>query len=348
MLRIDDESQTPKLVAPHAGSLVSEGILERTDLQAMIANSWETFVGEIGFPSLTLIGQEIQPHLDVSDRIDLLAFDDENGRAVVIELKRDSHKLQLLQALSYAAMVAGWEPSRFLEELGEGADADLRNSIENLDAAESPAIMLIAEHFEPEVILTADWLSSSHDVDIACFAITVHRFGGERLLNITQEYPLRALEDLYTARRRRTSRAGSGLKDQTWEDVKAWINYEWGRALIDQALAHKPGDPSRRRFTAPFPTQHGFFLITFQKDAVRVVIYRRRPRDKEFWSAAVPGVTVGEWGSENTRTEGLAFRLTSQAQADAFLAALQRPFPGQDGKTNASDAIGQQDVPARV
>src|SRR3954447_5916378 len=100
MLRIDDETTPAALVAPHAGTLVSEGILERADLQAMIANSWATFTGEIGFPSLALVGEEIQPHPDVADRIDLLAFDDENGRASVIELKRDSHKLQLLQALS--------------------------------------------------------------------------------------------------------------------------------------------------------------------------------------------------------------------------------------------------------
>jgi hypothetical protein len=63
-----------------------------------------TFCEEIG-ESLLVIGQKVRPSDAVPDRIDILAIDDP-GTSVVIELKRGSHKLQLLQAISYAGMVS--------------------------------------------------------------------------------------------------------------------------------------------------------------------------------------------------------------------------------------------------
>jgi hypothetical protein len=66
----------------------------------------------------TRLGSEVQPSDVVQDRIDLLGIDP-NGAAVIIEIKRDSHKFQLLQALSYAGMIAKWEPKRFIERLIE-------------------------------------------------------------------------------------------------------------------------------------------------------------------------------------------------------------------------------------
>src|SRR5947207_14955752 len=118
MLRIDRQKKAfTRLETP---KMAEVSITERNDLQEYICNSPEAFFQEIG-QSLFLIDNEVQPSDDVEDRIDLLALDKE-GQAVIIELKRGNNKLQMFQAISYAGMVAKWQPDDFLEYL----DADKR------------------------------------------------------------------------------------------------------------------------------------------------------------------------------------------------------------------------------
>jgi len=92
-----------------ATEMKTENVLERYDLQEAIIQSWELFKNEIGLPSAFLIGDAINPHPSTQNTIDLLAYDPDDSSIIVIELKRDKHKLHLLQALSYAAMVNTWD-----------------------------------------------------------------------------------------------------------------------------------------------------------------------------------------------------------------------------------------------
>jgi hypothetical protein len=143
--------------------LKSENLLERQDLQQFIYNSWENFKNEIGLPTAILIGQEIKPHDSVQDSIDLLAFDQDDSSLIVIELKREKNKLQLLQAISYAAMVATWDSEKLIKEVSRNIKNQNSNEaleiIKNIELNEDIKIVLIAEHYDPEVILTAEWLS---------------------------------------------------------------------------------------------------------------------------------------------------------------------------------------------
>ncbi len=76
----------------------------------MIRNSPADFFAELGEGLLPVV-EESRPSEVVDDRIDLLALD-RDGSAMLAKFKRGAHKLQLLQALSYAAMVADWNPAR--------------------------------------------------------------------------------------------------------------------------------------------------------------------------------------------------------------------------------------------
>jgi hypothetical protein len=185
--------------------MAQEKLLERGDIQDLLVRSWDAFVEDLGFPTLRLLGQEIHPHESVSNRIDILGFDEEEGIPVVIELKRDRHKLHLLQALSYAAMVWTWDEEQLKAAAGDDADDDLVNSIENRSDDSSPRIVLIAEDYDPEVILTADWLSAQHGVDIYCFSVWLQRHGTERLVRFQ-------LSITHYASCRTSIESGSGLE----------------------------------------------------------------------------------------------------------------------------------------
>ena len=98
MLRIDETSKT--LVAPPAGGLVTEVSPDRDELLALVCSSWEAFAGELGQPSLRFVVQGQAPGLEV------LAFDEQAGRAVVVGVSSEVGDAQLSGALAGAASVA--------------------------------------------------------------------------------------------------------------------------------------------------------------------------------------------------------------------------------------------------
>src|SRR5918994_929644 len=103
MLKLDASAKSLSRVA--STTMAQQSILERADFQAAIEASWEVFCAELGYDELFRVGSEVVPHDSCRDRIDLLALSRE-GTPVVFELKRHRDRLQLLQAISYAAMVA--------------------------------------------------------------------------------------------------------------------------------------------------------------------------------------------------------------------------------------------------
>src|SRR3954452_16897022 len=114
LLRIDETSKT--LVAPQAGGLVTEAAPERDELLALINASWEAFAAELGLPHLRLVGLEAAPGAD------LLAFDEAEGRAVVLHVTGETVEWQVARALSAAAEVAGWDAAQ-LASIDEALEA---------------------------------------------------------------------------------------------------------------------------------------------------------------------------------------------------------------------------------
>ena len=151
MLTIDRDSQSFSVLDTPTSADVS--ITERYDLQEFISTSPDAVFKDIG-QEWFLIGKEFEPSSNVQDRIGLLSVDNE-GTAVVVELKRGNHKLHMLQAISYAGMVAKWIPNNFLQLLDDDQKEALADFLE-VDQEEmnrQQRIVLIADLTEAQEYL---------------------------------------------------------------------------------------------------------------------------------------------------------------------------------------------------
>jgi hypothetical protein len=240
MLRIDRDG---KSLSPLGTPRLAEvSITERYDLQELIANSPVAFFAEIG-RELFVVGKEVLPSTSVQDRIDLLCID-KSGAVVVIELKRGNHKLHLLQAISYAAMISKWTADEITQLLNDEAQERLLEflNVESHEINHEQKIVLIAEAFDYAVLASAEWLSEVNGIDIACCRISVAKdqVSGSEYLVCANVYP--APELVNQAVRRGRTRSTS----VTWADwdeaLKSLENPEvvsfFKRAIADGAEAY--------------------------------------------------------------------------------------------------------------
>ncbi len=174
MLRIDETSKT--LVAPQAGGLVTDANPDRAELLSLLAGSWEAFASELGHTSLRLVAAEPVPGLD------LLAFDESAGRAVVVQVTAGVEFAEVGRGLAAAAQVASWDATTL---------AGVHESLSAAVPGDSPQVVLIASSFDGATVATVDWLARRHGVELSCFAVSFLRFGAERLLTVRREFPPR-------------------------------------------------------------------------------------------------------------------------------------------------------------
>jgi hypothetical protein len=170
--------QNNKFVQLAESDLKANGLLERFNLQEAIAQSWEAFTKEIKIPELIYVGNEVVPDERIMGRIDILAFDPNDNVPVVIELKRDKDKYQLLQGISYAAMVSNWSTEQFLQEAkNQNPDnhSDLEEALSGAEIDSNIRIILIAEKFDPEVIISTDWLMQNYSLDITAISLDIFK-----------------------------------------------------------------------------------------------------------------------------------------------------------------------------
>jgi hypothetical protein len=309
MLKFKDN----KFISIKRSSLKDEEILERYNLQQAIIDSWDQFKSEIGMPDILYVGQEVNPHNSVENRIDILAFHPNENLPIVIELKRGKNKLQLLQSITYASMVSSWGEEEFLKIAEENNSFDLEDLKSSLSGFDSDAvrIVLLAEKYDPEVIISADWLYRAHELDIIACSINVFENEKEVFFSFTQKYPLAELEDSYVERTRKKLKIRSGTNgDQDWEDVKQKIAYSsWGSEVIDLCRQRMDGDPSRRRFVHVFKNYDGLkgISINIRQKYVNVYIFGKPEEgDKFFQNKFRDEIEISEWKngwSFNVKTE---------------------------------------------
>jgi len=317
MLRIDRATKT---FQPLDQRLLPEvGIRERSDLQQMIKATPEPFFRELG-ERLLLVVEELRPTDFVDDRIDLLAVD-ETGVAVVIELKRGGHKLHLLQAIAYAGMVAKWDSRRFIAErarlTGHAQDAT-EDELEDFlgDAASlnhSQRIILIAESFEYEVLVAAEWLNERFNVDIRCARLSLSGDSANDFLTCSVIFPPPEITE--HAARRGISRVPTPAR---WSDWTEALSDSDNPALIDffkrQLANGVPNNLSRRFITIPVAGR-GLFRVSARKNRAYVWQSGRFQDDLAFWKERLsPQSEVAEVADGKR----VRFYLTSEADFRRF------------------------------
>lgn len=320
MLKLDAASK--ELTPVPATTLTQSNILERADLQAAIESSWDAFAAELGYDELFLVGSEITPHDSCKDRIDLLGLS-RDGTPVVFELKRHRDKLQLLQAISYAAMVARWDARRFLDAVGARDDEEADELRSLLSGGsfelETPEIVLIAESFDPEVILAADWLGR-FEVPISAFAITAVEHEGSTLISLDQKFPLPGVDDLYV---RRSARAG-GEPTGSWDDALKAVEFPFAKRAVDIFRKRIEGSPHRRAFYSIYSgCPLGRLRIALKKKYLKVYTRDQSAEaEKVIRERLEPVIKVNSWGNENTKNSGFTFTIDTEAQFNHFLKAV--------------------------
>lgn len=320
------EFKNKKLIKLRESNLKDKDILERYGLQEAIISSWEQFKDEINMPQLSLIGSEVCPHHSVQNSIDILAYDTIDNLPVVIELKRDKNKLQLLQSISYASMVATWSKENYVNIAKSQKVSDIDDLEDELSGIENESgvkIILIAEKFDPEVMISADWLYSNFNMDISTFSLSVFSKGEETYFNFIQTYPLPELKDAYEMRTKRKQPTSEDTS--SWDEIREKFNYDWADTILDTFLSLSPGDTKRKRF----PPLVGFKdVIPFEKISaafrgkwVLIYLWGKPDNAEELLKEAFGNnADIGEW------RDGYSIKLHNKKDGINFLNWLKVPL----------------------
>jgi hypothetical protein len=289
MLRLDKSGKT--LIRVPRKKLADLGLLERNDIQQMIRHSPDAFFEELG-ERLKLIGEEIRPTNDVDDRIDLLAIDSQ-GAAVVVELKRGTHKLHLLQALGYASMVSKWESSRFGDEYSsstgkshDAAEEELEDFLDE-DAVLNGAqrIILLAEDFEHEVLVTAEWLSEKYSVDVRCYRLAMSAEDHAEFLSCTCIYPPPEVTE--HAKHRGIRSGDRPIKWATWDEALSAIENPAVREFYRKELEAGRESYLRRRILRYRTDGIRRLSVIARRKLAYVWEHRRFKDDEKYWKEAL-------------------------------------------------------------
>lgn len=187
------------------------GLLERKDLEAWVLKN-PSLLGE----KLFIITTEFHGFDKTQERLDVMAID-ENGKLVIVELKRIDSGSTHLQAINYAAyssnlkfndivdLFSEYQKSKGNEITSDEAMEKIRSSIKNEefeDLDSQPRILLAAQEFSSETISAVLWLRS-FGLDIACVKLNLYRLGDRVVISPQKIVPLPEAEDFIIQRERK-------------------------------------------------------------------------------------------------------------------------------------------------
>jgi hypothetical protein len=275
-------------------TLSDAGIGERSGLQELILKNSEAFFEECQ-ETLFLVKEEVEPSSQVSSRIDLLAID-VKGHAVIVELKRGSDKMQLLQSLTYAAMLADWPEERFRKHIPTahmGAFEQFRHDHDITKLNEFQRIILIAESFDFEILRT---LAQENDE-------------GMEYLAALQLFPPRALAS--QARRRGALKSEEASK---FTEIEELLQSCTNKAIVRFYTDRLGERRNKRRDSLVFPHLGQMrFRIRPKKEYARVNQLGRFDGDADHWQKTMSAPLL------RAHPTYLRFRLTTDSDIEAFL-----------------------------
>lgn len=198
-------------------TLESIGARERQDLQEWIISHPESLGDGILVVTCEYDKWESGSGGTTKKRLDILGLDT-SGRLVVVELKRDEDSDIHLQAITYAAMVAGFTEETLADvyadfltkrngEKTSSSDAldVLRKHVEgelDTDILAVPRIILLARHHPQQVLTSTVWLTQQ-GLDIELRQVEAFQVDGVSLVSFAQMYPVPGVEDLLLGPARR-------------------------------------------------------------------------------------------------------------------------------------------------
>lgn len=324
MLKIN--RNTTSLERLNKKTLAQAEILERQGLQKMIVENPGPFFEEIE-EQLILIGQEIHPSENVGDRIDILALD-ESGNTVIIELKRAENRFQLLQAISYAAMIADWSAEDFVKKRSAFANESNQESVDAIrDHLSNPneeitingiqRIILIAENFDFALLKSAEWLVEAYGVDIRCLRIEFVQDQAAEYISCVCVYP--PVNFLASAARVRKDKIPSGAYDpQNWQELTDRLKNPDLKNFFRKETAG--GEKSLGRRSISFRIS-GLRRISVSARSKHAYVWQsgRFDGDEAFWRERI---SEPESVREVHEKRSLSMTLTKAADFDALEAAI--------------------------
>ncbi|MYB42591.1 MAG: DUF91 domain-containing protein [Chloroflexi bacterium] len=289
-------------------SLSGEGMSERDDLQRWLRDHPDA-LGD----GLFVLAEEYGEWAGSSRRIDLLALD-QDGRLVVIELKRDEGAFMDLQAIRYAAMVAHMTLDRAVAAherhlQARGIEGDARERIlGHLGAGEGkepeiesakPQIVLAARDFSQELTTSVLWLNDA-GLDISCVRLLPYRVGDDLVLDVTQVIPLPEAKD-YVVRVRDKAIEAEPHKypDVPWtdEDIELLAGMVENPAILT-AIDLCAADPGQWTPLTTIIEQSGQTQAQVQGSLARLTAIVRGDFGRNNWPLVVEGRPSDADGSQ--------------------------------------------------
>lgn len=224
-------------------SLAEAGFRERQDLQEWVIAHPEVLGSDVLIVTSEFDRWESDGGGVAKERLDVLGLD-VSGRLVVAELKRDSDTKIHIQAITYAALVAGFTEESladvhadFLSRRGQPTTPAealvlLRDHVEGeiqADVLAIPRIVLLAGTHPAQVVTSADWLARQ-GLDIELREISAFRLSDAIAVTFDQIYPVPGVESVILAPARKLAREAVQKADSQSRSASAV------RLIVDNGL----------------------------------------------------------------------------------------------------------------